>query len=163
MVRRQATRLLCKNELRSLIGQELVDWATQLLTVGVESPSVLKLAGLDLAGSPSLFEALPLFESAIEELGLDVPRHRDSLIRSRLIDISEGLLEGHLPVEEALARAHREVVSILDHPADLQAWCDLEGGLEPIGRRPLSPIEVEQAVRLLAKELIADEERGRKA
>ena len=48
------------------------------------------------------------------------------------------LLAGKTDVESALKEFHQTVISPLNHPGDLQAWCDLSDGLHPERRNPIS-------------------------
>jgi hypothetical protein len=153
-VRRQVMRLLADAEQRVLRAEDLVSWATALLAGGTESPAVVRLAGLDLGGSPNVFEAQAAFDQALVELGIEAPRDRDSLLRGRLVDISDDLLASRITADEALARAHRFVLGPLNHPADLMPWCYLGDELDPVVYKPLTRQEVEHQVKELARDTL---------
>ena len=129
-------------------GAELVDWATNALEEGLESESLVLLAGL--ARSSSMHEAVPLLDRGLSELKLNVPA-AEALRRAYVGVVSRAILGGSIPAEQALDRIHRRVVEPLGHPPDLAPWCFVWEGLHPDNYRTLDSSEQEAEARRLAE------------
>jgi hypothetical protein len=128
-------------------GAELVDWATSALEEGVESDSLVILAGLPR--NSSMHEAVPLLDRGLDELGLQLPAG-EALRRAYVGVVSRSILDGSMPAHDALDRIHRRVVTPLGHPPDLAAWCFVWEGLHPDDYRTLEPEQQEEEARRLA-------------
>jgi hypothetical protein len=124
--------LLAKKANRSVLGQDYVDWAVQALTEGLDSPSFLILAGLDIGEDFPLWEAEKYFTKAVNELGLSIPDD-ETILRKHLVTLLTQIQKGTVDPQMGIERIHREVVSPLEHPSDLQSWCFLWEGLNPMG------------------------------
>ena len=133
----------------ALTGASLVDWATRALAEGLDSESLVYLAGLP--GDCSVFDAGPLLDRSLAELGQVVPPAAE-LRRAYVGAVSRALLGGTIDVESALDRIHRSAVSPLDHPADLAPWCFTWEGLDANDYHSLSAGEVAAVARRLAGE-----------
>lgn len=129
-------------------GAELVDWATSALEEGVESESLVMLAGL--ARNSSMYEAVPLLDRGMAELKLKVPG-AESLRRAYVGAVSRAILAGGIPADQALDLIHRRAVTPLGHPPDLAPWCFVWEGLHPDDYRTLDPIQQEKEARRLAE------------
>jgi hypothetical protein len=124
--------LLAKRVNGTATGQDHVDWATNALMEGFDSPSLAILAGLDLEGSVSQFEAEMYFQKVVEELRWQLPDD-ETLLRRHLVEIAEQIKAGAIDTETGIERIHREIVSPLAHPKDLLPWCLLWEGNLPDG------------------------------
>jgi hypothetical protein len=129
-------------------GAELVDWATSALEEGVESESLVILAGL--ARNCSMYEAVSLLDRGLTELKLKVPA-AEALRRAYVGAVSRAILAGGISADQALDRIHRRVVTPLGHPPDLAPWCFVWEGLHPDDYRTLDPIQQEAEARRLAE------------
>ena len=130
-------------------GEPVVDWAVHALEAGLESAALVELAGLPRTAS--VFDAGPLLDRALHELGI-APPDREELLRAYVGVVSRALLDGKLPVAAALDDVHATVVSPLRHPDDLRPWCYLWESLDPVALRSLEPNEVASKTRQLAEE-----------
>ena len=155
-LRESATELLARNELGTLTGKDLVDWATQVLAAGFDVPAVVTLAGLDLDGVPRVLDAMPLFQAALEELGVPVTRDPDELLRLHLRRLAREMVLGQLDLEEGVARIEREVLTPLCHPEDLMAWCYVGSELDPDTFRELTGPRWKALVLSLAQKEAGD-------
>jgi hypothetical protein len=115
-----------------LTGAPLVEWAIHALEEGVETESLIYLAGL--SPDSSISQAGPLFDRGLAGLKLKLP-HSDDLRRAYVGAVSRALLAGKLKPQEALDRVHQRVVNPLGHPSDLTPWCFVWEGLDPTDYR----------------------------
>jgi hypothetical protein len=145
-----AMSLLAKEARGVLDGKELVNWATQALNDGHDTPALVTLAGLDMDSPPLLSETMPAFRAALVQLGIPVPANREGVLRAHGVDIARQISVGALTPSEGVLRMECEVVSPLDHPIDLMAWCYLNSDLHPDTLAELSGIEWERYVLELA-------------
>jgi hypothetical protein len=106
----------------SSTGDDYVLWASDALTQGHDTPTLRRLAGLDTPAN--WFQAHEMFEQVVGELGVPLPTS-DEARRAYLAAVALAIVEGRTSPEEGLEVIHRAVVSPLQHPADLQPWCDL--------------------------------------
>jgi hypothetical protein len=109
-------------------GAALVDWATRALEQGVETESLVLLAGL--ARDCSVYDAGPLLDRGLTELNVTVPGPAD-LRRAYVGVVSRAFLAGTMKADEALEMVHRSAVTPLGHPADLAPWCFVWESLDP--------------------------------
>ena len=123
--------LLAKKIQGSVIGQDYVDWAVQALTDGFDSPSLAILASLDIETNFSLWDAEKYFKNAVAELGWSFPDD-DTVLRNHFVTLITNIHNGIIDPETGVDRIHREVISPLGHPSDLQGWCLLWEGNNPI-------------------------------
>src|SRR5689334_20239753 len=128
--------LLAKKMEGSLVGQDYVDWAVQALTEDFDSPSLAILASLDISNVVLLWEAEQFFQKVIFELGWSIP-DKDTILRTHFITFVHNIQNGTIDPEIGIDRIHREVISPLEHPSDLQGWCLLWEGNAPIGYGPI--------------------------
>lgn len=126
---RGTIELLVRRVGGALTGDHVAGWGVGALTEGFDSPALRQLAGVE---SPTLSDTMPLFQRAVEELQLAMPRSSDDLYRAWLRELTRKLIDGELSTSEALDRIHREVLEPLNHPADLMPWCFLWEGLDPV-------------------------------
>jgi hypothetical protein len=89
-------------------GASLVDWATQALTEDIDTEALVYLAGLP--GDCSVFEASPLLDRALADLGVAVPEP-PQLRRGYVGAVSRALLAGTIDAEAALERIHARAVA----------------------------------------------------
>lgn len=141
--------LLVQRMAARVTAAAIVDWATDALVAGEDTPSLVILAGLDRAAS--VFEITPWLDKAISELKVVQPPAAD-LRRALVGVVSRALMAGRITSEEALDRIHQDVVSPLGHPADLAAWCFVWEGLGPMDYRRLTPADIDVETRRLAAE-----------
>ena len=147
--------VLAHRQLASATGDEMVTWAVDALEDGFDSHALRRLAALDLDGIPSVFDAAPLFASAVEELALTVPHDKDGILRAYLLVLARRVLDGACAVEDGLKTIHRDVLEPLNHPADLMDWCYLWEGLEPGTFESLDDEAVAVQARELARRTVA--------
>jgi hypothetical protein len=126
---------------------QLVDWATHALETGVETESLVRLAGMPC--DSSIYDATPLLDRCLTELDIEVP-NTETLRRAYVGMISRAFLAGKVKTGDALERVHQRAVGPLGHPPDLTRWCLLWEGLQPDDYRSLDDDEVEAEVRRLA-------------
>ena len=122
-----------------------VQWAVDALSDGHDVPSIRILAGLDLDGWPDAFEADTLVEKALRELGIpETDPHSHTMAYLR--ELATAIVAGKIAPQEGANLIHRRVISPLDHPADLQAWCYLWEGNAADCSRSLEDSEIDQAI-----------------
>jgi hypothetical protein len=155
---RRTAELLARDLGGKCRAAELITWAVEALSDGFDTESLRRLAGMDL-GNPrhelSAFEASQVFRTApaLREIGLGIPSLEEAL-RAYAKSLAADLWNGNLTPQNAIERMHRDVLGPLSHPRDLMAWCYLWEGLDPVTLRPLSPNELEQAIRTEARSLL---------
>ena len=110
----------------------MVAWATTALVEGWDSPALRILAGLDVGQIPRIWETAPYLERALTELSIPLSS-ADQVVREYVDEIASLILAGAVEPQVAVKEIHTIAVSPLEHPRDLQPWCDLNGGLEPGG------------------------------
>jgi hypothetical protein len=130
-------------------GGPLVEWATSALVDGLDTPALVWLAGLP--PTCSVFEAGPLLDRALAELGLASLPAAEALRRAYVGVISRQLLDGRLTPTDAVQLIHRVAVGPLNHPADLMPWCYVWEGLDFLDYRVLSDAEAADRARDLAR------------
>lgn len=131
----------------AVTADSIVDWATDALMAGEDTPSLIILAGLPR--DSSLLEATPYLDKTLAELGIVVPPPTE-LRRAYVGTVSRALLAGRITSEDALDSIHRLAVSPLGHPPDLAAWCFVWERLDPTDFRELPPSDVDREARRLA-------------
>jgi hypothetical protein len=128
--------LLVKKIKGSVVGQDYVDWAVQALTEDFDSPSLAILASLDMSNDFSLSEAEKFFQNVVSELGWSLP-DKETILRTHFITLVSNIRNGTIDPEMGVDRIHREVISPLEHPSDLQGWCLLWEGNSPTEYEPI--------------------------
>ena len=124
---RGTTCLLVLRDNGEPLAECAIQWAVDALAEGHDGPSIRLLAGLDLHGSPNSFETAALVEEALRELG--VPQSdRDARARRYVRDVCAAMIVGEIAPSQGADLIHRRVITPLQHPADLQAWCHLWEG-----------------------------------
>jgi len=146
--------LLVRDGEGTATGDDFARWATQALIDGHDSSALRKLAGLNVGATASRFEARALLDRAIEELGLPLPSSHEELRRAYLSTVAREILLETRPVAEALETIHKQVLSPLNHPGDLMAWCYLWEGLDPETFASLDDAAIQQATRDLARRTV---------
>ncbi len=105
-----------------LVAQQLVEWAVGALSAGADGAALVRLAGLDVGGTPRLPEALTLFRDACAELAIALPADRAALRRAYALWVSDSVLSGSLDRLKAVELVHTYLLTPLTHPANLQDW-----------------------------------------
>ena len=142
---RGTTALLVLRDNREPLGKDAVRWAVDALADGYDVPSIRTLAGLDLDGWPDSGEAEALVEAALRELGVgDTDRHSRAL--EYLREVAAAIVAGDIAPQEGANLIHRRVISPLNHPVDLQAWCFLWEGNAADCSTSLEDSEIDQAI-----------------
>lgn len=144
-------RLLGQDTVGTVTAEQLVQWAVQALCAGYDTPSLRNLAGMDLDGPPTTYDASQVFRRAVAELGITVPE-REQLLRDYVAEIARGVVEGTVEPEAAVDLIHRDVLGPLEHPNDLMAWCYLWEGLDPDDFASLRGDAHREAIRRAARE-----------
>ncbi|MEZ4417952.1 MAG: hypothetical protein R3E10_19515 [Gemmatimonadota bacterium] len=138
-------------------GLCLIDWGTDLLVAGYDTPHLRRLAGLSLADDTEDVEAC--FDLVLKELALSAPDAvDDALALARAV--ARALLTGAVSPTVAVSRIHEVAVSPLDHPRSLQPWCDLDGGFvaDANGRVTcLTGADLEEAIRAQARAFLDED------
>jgi hypothetical protein len=137
------------------IGQRAVDWAVSALEAGFDCHSIRLLAGLDMSGQPTSFEAIPLFDAALLELGIQKPSF-DEAARLYVREIADATLAGRLAPRHAADLIHRRVIGPLDHPEDLMPWCYVWEGNSADCTRSLEDHEWDNEIMKVAREFASD-------
>src|SRR4051812_7638907 len=83
---------------------------------------------------------------ACDELGFEPPS-REAAIRRHLKTLCARLARGELSPFEAAAIIHHEVLTPLNHPADLDHWCHLQDARDPVTYEDLDEEEAERRLR----------------
>ena len=141
--------LLVQRLANVMTSSSIVDWATDALEAGVETPSLVILAGLDRTSS--VFETEPWLDKTLAELGVR-PLSPADLRRAYVGVVSRALLEGRITSSEALDNVHQDAVSPLHHPPDLASWCYVWEHLSPVDFTELSGASRDAEARRLAAE-----------
>lgn len=136
-------------------GQSAVDWAVNALVAGYDTPSMRVLAGLDLDGLPSAWEASELVTASLEELGF-APPDIETISYAYVTDAAKAALTGELSPQEAANRIHKLVVSPLDHPPDLMPWCYVWEGNAADCSRSLEDHEIDAEILRLAEQYVRE-------
>ena len=136
---------------------DFVKWADAALTAGWDSPSLRRLAGFEDA---RVDEASALFDRSSDELGLDRPTGNAALRREHLRAIAEGIVDGTRDPLAAVDQIHREVISPLEHPKDLMAWCLLSEGNDPRTYGTIADEKIAQLARELARDTLNNAAEG---
>lgn len=140
--------LLVQRTAAAITAAAIVDWATDVLAAGEDTPTLVILAGLPR--DSSVFEASPLLDITLAELQIVVPASGD-LSRAFVGVTSRALLAGRLTSDEALDCIHKHAVDPLGHPPDLASWCYVWEGIGPTDFRELSRADIDVEARKLAR------------
>ncbi len=133
------------------VGQSAVNWAVSALGEGYDSPSLRVLAGLDVDNQPTTEEALQLMNATFQKLGLKRP-DLDATARRFVCEVATAVVAGRLPPREAANKIHRLVMTPMDHPKDLMAWCYVWEGNAADCSRPLDESEWDREILEVAKQ-----------
>jgi len=131
------------------VGQSAVNWAVSALGEGYDSPSLRVLAGLDVDNQATTEEALQLVDATFQELGLKRP-DLDTTARWYVCEVATAVVAGGLPPREAANKIHRLVMTPMDHPKDLMAWCYVWEGNAADCSRPLDESEWDREILKVA-------------
>jgi hypothetical protein len=116
------------------------------------------LAGLDLdrhGEEPSSFEAAPYVRAALEELGVVQPDF-EVVARLYVREVAQAALAGELAPRDAAELVHSRVVTPLNHPDDLMAWCYVWEGVAADGSRLLEEHEMDEEILKVAADFARD-------
>ena len=127
---------------------------------GWDSPTLVRLAGLDLDREPSAGEALALFHQVVRELDLPLPVEQEEVLRSYLAWVADRVVDGTMDPLQALETVHRDIVDPLGHPRDLTAWCFLWERNHPYLPREVDDAGAARLTKSLAEEFASP--RGRR-
>jgi hypothetical protein len=154
---RGTSELLLLLESDQPIGKKAVAWAVAALVAGNDCPSMRILAGLDLGGhgEPTSFEAAPYVRAALEELEVGQP-DLDVVARLYVREVAQAALAGELAPRDAAELVHRLVVTPLNHPDDLMAWCYVWEGNAADCSRPLEEHEMDEEILKVAADFARD-------
>ncbi|MBE2200490.1 MAG: hypothetical protein IAE79_17880 [Anaerolinea sp.] len=129
----KGTTSLLADRINSLTsGKDHIDWAVNALIEGFEAPSLTILAGLDLGGMVSSFEAEDYFDKSVQELELILPDD-ETILRLYFSEVVHQIAAGKIDPKQGIDKIHRRVIDPLSHPTDLMAWCYLWEGNSPEG------------------------------
>jgi len=131
------------------IGQTAVDWAVAALEAGFDCKPLRILAGLDVGGQPTSYEASPLITASLDELGIHQPDFEASA-RLYVREVARATLAGELEPRRAADLVHRRVVGPLGHPHDLMAWCYVWEGNAADCSRSLEEDELNEEILSVA-------------
>ncbi len=95
----EANKILTQRILSYFDSRKLIDWAVMLMCKGLNSESLIILAGLD---NETTEEREKYFWQTIEELGLDVKRTDFELIESYAIYVAESVVNKKITPKEGL-------------------------------------------------------------
>jgi hypothetical protein len=142
---RGTTGLLLLRDSGEPFGRRAVQWAVDALSDGHDVPSIRILAGLDLEGSVESWDAAPLIEAALREL--DLPQvDRNSLAREYVREVATAIVSREMAPQEGANLIHRLVITPLNHPPELQAWCYLWEGNAADCSCVLEESEIDKAI-----------------
>ena len=135
-------------------GGALAEWAVTALEAGFDTPALRKLAGFEEGRAASVWKAIPVFEAAMQELG--VPSLDWKTVLLRYLDVlAEELTRASDNVDNILGLIHGRIVSPLDHCDEVRAWCLLSEHLDPVTCEEVD----EPAIREFARKWLADRPR----
>jgi hypothetical protein len=99
IIKDETNLLLAQRALQNFDSFKLIEWAISLMTKGIESESLIILAGLD---SESTQEREKYFWKAIEELELNTKKSDSELIRDYAIYIAESVINKKITPSDGL-------------------------------------------------------------
>ncbi|HEV7760156.1 MAG TPA: hypothetical protein VGO78_14240 [Acidimicrobiales bacterium] len=141
-----------------LDGRWLPDLAVDLMLAGVEPPSLVELAGLDL-GPFDPRDAGDLLVAAFDELDLPMP-DRDQAFVTATAFVAWALHTGNVPPRDAVRWAYRSCVQWDPPPGPPELFrlrdLDDDYSLAERGISVRSIEDVDDDVRVLAARLVAD-------
>jgi hypothetical protein len=147
----RTVEILALRTLELANGGGLAAWAVTALEAGFDSPALRKLAGFEEGRGASFWEAIPVFETALQELG--VPSlDRKAVLLQYLEVLAEELTRTSDNVDNILGLIHVRIVSPLDHCDEVRPWCLLSDHLDPVTCEEVD----EQAIREFARKWLAD-------
>lgn len=131
-----------------ITGDDIVAWAKHAVDLGVESANLYVLMAFPKSSHRE--DVRELFEKVLKDVGVEVPV-KSMLFAAYFEDkLSELLDDDGSKQELILDSIHRQIISPLCHPKELQVWCELWEGLNLEGL-PLRPGE-QRDPRELARE-----------
>jgi len=135
----------------NVTGDDYVKWAIAALENGFDSPNLRILAGLPSPAWRS--DAEPYLFRALEELQIAIP-NRDEVFREYAKEIARKIVNAEISPKEGAELIESRVVSPLNHPEDLIAWCYLSEGLDPKTYANLVRKNLDQAIHSQAMDLL---------
>jgi hypothetical protein len=131
-------------------NKRAVDWAIAALQGGIDTESVVLLAGK----APSAFaeqEISDLIDGAATELG--APGTKDECLRLYARRMAEAFVTKTLPARDLVTRL-KSVWRALREPPDLSCWMALDEDLYAAGEGASSPVEVKKRIMEEAQRLL---------
>jgi hypothetical protein len=122
--------IVLKRRLGRLAAADLVAWAVSALWAGQDSDNLRRLAGLDVGEQARLSDAENLFDAALGDVGLSLP-DENAAVREYVRALAQEIVAGQAAPQAQVARIHHEILSPLDHPPELMAWCYVGDSLRP--------------------------------
>jgi hypothetical protein len=115
-------RLWVRTYLRGPTGDELINWAAEALSEGLETPSLCILAGL--SPKEDVRDARDYLEKSLQELGWSAPP-REPTLMMHAVDVAAGLLADRIGVNAAITELYN-VLGELNYPRLLSGWYALD-------------------------------------
>jgi hypothetical protein len=133
-----------------LSNEAKVEWAENMIIEGLETPSLLILAGL--FKPLNSFEVDGYLEKSLKELELEVP-NREICLRQYINYLADMIIQKQNDLIE-LGRQIYTVVVALDYPIDLIYWMYINDCLKPRTGEPLFGEDLEKLILEEAKKSI---------
>jgi hypothetical protein len=115
-------RLWVRTYLRGPTGDELINWAAEALSEGLETPSLCILAGL--SPKEHVRDARDYLEKSLQELGWSAPPREPTLVM-HATDVAAALLADTISVNAAITELYN-VMSELNYTRLLSRWYVLD-------------------------------------
>ena len=148
------TMLLAGREaLDRVSARDYIDWAVNALSEGFDTPALRRLAGLDLEGTAVAEDARAEWRAACVELEIQAPS-KQGAVKAYVANLAREIVEGRIGPVAGAERIHAEVLTPLNHPQDLMAWCFLWEGLSPDSYRELEGVALDEAILRTARSFV---------
>lgn len=149
------SRVLALRASQTATADDLVRWALSALEGSWDSPALRILAGINLRERPSIWDTEPYFARALSELAIPVPDF-ETLVRQYVDELARDIADGRIAPQTGADLIHRVAIGPLSHPADLQPWCYLWEGNDPVALVPMEKSQVDDAIRAFARAWVRD-------
>ena len=117
-----------RRAMNSVTAADYVEWATEMLTNGHDSPNLRILAGFDERGN--VFEAEGYFTRALRELQIPEPDSAGKF-RAYGVELAQQILDGRLSAEAGL-RALYQICLTTNYARPYMIWLYLDDALDSI-------------------------------
>ncbi|MBW4473535.1 MAG: ABC transporter ATP-binding protein [Stenomitos rutilans HA7619-LM2] len=118
-----------KRALHQIFADDYIDWATELLVKGYDSPNLRILAGLDRRSS--VFDIETYFIHAIKELDIEEPEPK-AAIRAYACEIAQQIINGQfISLRQAIQPLY-QIWLDTDHDPDYVIWLELDDALDSL-------------------------------